>query len=535
MLKEQQSSVPNFPFFPNPNPGLLLRSFDIPEPVIHPPGIDPYSAVNPNPPSDYGLPALDIDPSAVSQTQIISRTTDLTVSEHAGGSLSEPAIESTTSYSPANSQVVVEKTVNNVTVPNIRSNDTPAIFCDVCNIACYTEDVLKKHKEGKRHKKKVQKLAAVSPAAITQEMLPHTKDASLHQPEKKKQDLSQSEASVDSLFVLGVPDAGCINQNIFTGHIEGEKLAAQVTSRHLCKDMIPNPTSVSLTTVQPSTDKAQDKLNVYQTGCEVCKVSCTSDKSLQRHILGKKHKKTLKISEKIISLSLTPIASMATIPGSLKSTEGNLVDSEKLKVCPSTRIATTPPSLDLSEHVNSTKGETVHSEELCKVSCSSNVRSIYESGKKHVKNLERSEKIPDLPLNPLICSLATPGNVEIPNSEENKSSRCELCGIRCNSYDEFNKHVSGKKHRKNVKKTEEKFGVGCEGSMEDERCKRKAKWESDEDPDRKKQKMMMEEEKALISCKVCNVVCISLMAFTSHLASHEHSVMALKQVEVEAE
>lgn len=525
MLKEQQTSVPDFPFFLNSNPGVLLRSFDIPEPVIHPPGIDPYSVLNPNPPSDNGLeslPALDIDPSAVSQTQPMSRTTDLTVSEHAGGTLIEPAIESTTSYSPANSGVVAQKTVNNVTITNIRSKDTHFIFCDVCNISCDTENVLKRHKEGKRHKNKVQKLAVSS--ATTQE------------PEKK-QDLLQSEASVDSLFVWGVPDVGCINQNLSTDHVEGEKLAAQVTG----KDGLPNPpTSVRLTTV---TDKAQDKLNAHQTGwCEVCKVSCTSDKSLQKHILGKKHKKNLKNSEKIVAPSLTPIASMATIPtsnppGSLKSTGGNLVDSEKLTVCPSTFIARTPPSSDLLEHANSTKGETVHSEELCKVSCSSNVRSIYESGKMHMKNLERSEKIPDLPLNPPIHSLATPGNVEISNSEENKSAMCELCGICCNSYDELNKHTSGKKHKKNVKKSEEMFGVGSEGSMEDERCKRKANWESDdeeEDPDRKKQKMM-EEEKALISCKVCNVACNSLIAFTSHLASHDHSVMALKQVNVEAE
>ncbi|KAI3757604.1 hypothetical protein L6452_05146 [Arctium lappa] len=69
---------------------------------------------------------------------------------------------------------------------------------------------------------------------------------------------------------------------------------------------------------------------------------------------------------------------------------------------------------------------------------------------------------------------------------------------------------------------------------------RKASWESDddeeEDPNRKKQKMMiMEEENALISCKVCNVVCNSHMAFTSHLANHEHSAMAIKQVKVEVE
>ncbi|KVI06407.1 Zinc finger, C2H2-like protein [Cynara cardunculus var. scolymus] len=414
----------------------------------------------------------------------------------AGGPLSEPTIESTTSYSPANSEVGAQKTVNNVTLTNIRSKDTHLSFCDVCNVRCDTEDVLKKHKQGKRHKKNVQKLAV--PSAISQEMIRPAKHATLHQEaEEKKQDLLQSEASVDSLFVCGIPDVmGCIDQNILTVHIEGGN---QVTNGPLCRDGHPNPTLVSLATVQPSIDK----LDAHQIGwCEICKVNCTSDKTLQKHILGKKHKKNLKNSEKIVAPSLTPVASMSK--------------GEK------------------------TKGETVHSEEPCNASCSSNVLSSYESGKKRTENLERSEKTPDLALTLPIGSLATPQKVEIPKSEENKSARCELCGICCNSCGELNKHILGKKHKKNMKKSEEIFGVGSEGSMEDERCKRKANWESDdddddeeEDRDRKKHKMM-EKEKASISCKVCNVVCNSPTAFISHLASHDHSAMVLKQVKVEA-
>ena len=148
----------------------------------------------------------------------------------AGGTLNESAMESTTSYSPANSGVIAEKSVNNMTVTNTQSKDTQSILCDICNVTCNTEDVFEEHKQGKKHTKNVQKLAVSPP--IKQEMLPLAKDATLHQEpkeEEKNQDLLQSEASVDSLFVFGIPDVvGSINQNIFTEHIKVEKLAAQV-------------------------------------------------------------------------------------------------------------------------------------------------------------------------------------------------------------------------------------------------------------------------------------------------------------------
>ncbi|KAI3766892.1 hypothetical protein L2E82_16970 [Cichorium intybus] len=83
MLQEQQTSSSSFFLFPNPNP--LLRSFDIPAPVIHPPGVDPSSFMNPNRYGGYGiepLPPLDVDPCAASQTEIITKATDLTASEH---------------------------------------------------------------------------------------------------------------------------------------------------------------------------------------------------------------------------------------------------------------------------------------------------------------------------------------------------------------------------------------------------------------------------------------------------------------------
>ncbi|KAJ9567344.1 hypothetical protein OSB04_003310 [Centaurea solstitialis] len=457
MLKEDQKSSSKFPFFSIANHGALLSSFDIPEPIIHPPGTDPYPVSNPNHHTENGfgsLPALDMDPCAVSvfvsEMEFFSRTTELTVSEHAGGTLSEPAaMESTTSYSPANSGVVAQKIADNVTVINIRAKDTQSVVCDICNVACNTEDVFDKHKQGKRHQKNVQKLAVSSP--IKQEVLPPAKDATLRQEpeEKKKQDLVQSE---ESIFVCGIRDVlGSVNRNIFTDRIEAENLTAQqVSCGSFSKDGFPNRTSVSLTTVQPSTDKAQHKPIVHKTHwCELCDVCCDSDKTFQNHILGKKHKKKLE---------------------SLKSSKGNSVDSERI-----------PP----------------------------------------------------------IDSVATPRNVEVTNSEKNKSTRCDLCGICCNTYEELNKHNLGQKHQKKLKNSKHVFGGW---SMEDDdddddekRCKRKANWGSDEeDGDGKKQKlmmMMMEEMKPSFSCKVCNVVCTSLMDFTSHLASLDHSAMVLKQVE----
>ncbi|CAH1422438.1 unnamed protein product [Lactuca virosa] len=84
MLKEQQTSSSPSPssssFFLFPNPYPLLRSFNIPAPVIHPPGIDPNSLLNPNPHGNDGLEpltSLDVDPCA----EIITKSTDSTASE----------------------------------------------------------------------------------------------------------------------------------------------------------------------------------------------------------------------------------------------------------------------------------------------------------------------------------------------------------------------------------------------------------------------------------------------------------------------
>ncbi|KAJ0754957.1 putative transcription factor C2H2 family [Helianthus annuus] len=511
MSKKNQSSSSFRPKFSLPIFPTLQLNFDAPVPVIIPPRSDPC-LLNPNPYNDQVLETTsltDIDPCVVAWRGSVANKVDLTADEHAGVSLSEPATMGSTALKTMddvtwNSDKVLNKhmeenmllkNTQNVTInqePETKTKKNP----DLENVTQIVSMVIEQE----------------TPSSVANDMLDQVS-------EKKKQDLLQKEVATKSLlacdypkslFVCDIPEPGREYQKIATVEVD--------------QSLFKKPTSVKMTPVQPSncgTQNRPTKLSVHQPNwCDICKVSCSGNNSFDKHIVGIQHQKNLKISEK------TPTPPLTTIV---------------------TPMDTTPITKIMEE---SKKSVIVNAKntwcEICKVSCPTNEYNRHASGKKHVKNLQKLEKIQTLP-STVIQSVTTPlavpnlpsaviQSVTTPVGETLKLTRGEVVNPN-----------DGKKHQKKLKKTEQQSVSSpppvpktplLEPMIEEgeivffEGSKRKTNdsLSSEEDADTKRLKMNEEEVACgvVVTCKVCNVGCNGLMAFKTHTASIEHSAMLLK-------
>ncbi|KAI3785663.1 hypothetical protein L1987_44787 [Smallanthus sonchifolius] len=104
-------------------------------------------------------------PSSVDSSQYEAPVDSLfvcNIPDMAGETLTKPTTVST---------VVALRTVNDmVVVTTTESKNATTFFCDVCNVTCNSDDMLKKHKEGKKHLKNTEKLPVSS--AIMQKTTP---------------------------------------------------------------------------------------------------------------------------------------------------------------------------------------------------------------------------------------------------------------------------------------------------------------------------------------------------------------------------
>nr|GEV02555.1 zinc finger, C2H2-like protein [Tanacetum cinerariifolium] len=437
MMKEKQVDIPILT--------PLLACYNVPAPIIHPPGVDPFTFLIKKPHCDQKMDIIspmDIDPCVVSRSECVARTYDLTASEHAGVNLSDPLpMVSTTSNSSAHSKTTTQPSVkdfkntqmvlvvsstsdstahsevsaqpSDVVATPIQTESTPSIVCDG-------------HKEGNTHLKNAQTLLFSSEPTQETESPIANDTLNQHPDNKKNQDLLQKEALavVDSLFVCSIPDPGCHYQKI-------------VTEDQMITPMCMDPTSMTKTN-----DGAQNGL----LWCKICKVSCSSEECLERHILGKPHLKALKLSEQIHAIQASQ-----------------------------TLMEMAPIAMPL-EDLKPIKFETVNMDGnkptwcvVCKVSCTSKkVKKRHLSGKKHLKNLLKRGKVPELPstsshlvnmtsVNPKE-GISTPSLLVnmtkgiVVNPKEGNSTQCELCGVSCTSNQELIKHLAGQKHKKIVTK-----------------------------------------------------------------------------------
>ncbi|GMH01363.1 hypothetical protein Nepgr_003202 [Nepenthes gracilis] len=118
--------------------------------------------------------------------------------------------------------------------------------------------------------------------------------------------------------------------------------------------------------------------------------------------------------------------------------------------------------------------------------------------------------------------------------------RCDLCNIDCNSIDVYQKHISGKKHNRNLQgkyssgsmsslQISQLINNGCTLGQTDTNVAQSMlgvpSAKSGEDLDRKKQKLVEggTSVDSVKVCATCNVVCNSEIVFADHLAGKKHS------------
>lgn len=103
---------------------------------------------------------------------------------------------------------------------------------------------------------------------------------------------------------------------------------------------------------------------------------------------------------------------------------------------------------------------------------------------------------------------------------------CNVCQISCTSKDGYVKHTYGKRHRNNLELQSGKSGNMSWGTVEIpkevlEKHKNK----------KKASEVVRAKPNAGFDCRLCNVVCQSLIVFDSHLKGQRHAAALLTQSE----
>lgn len=136
-------------------------------------------------------------------------------------------------------------------------------WCELCNIDCNSQDILNKHKLGKRHMKNLKKLeesknvVTIGPVATMEPQQPATvKEVSsgdgakgkgrkrilASKPEEdietKRRKLVEGGTAADSLRICTVCNVVCNSETVFNLHLAGQKHAAKVNKRD--KSILPS-------------------------------------------------------------------------------------------------------------------------------------------------------------------------------------------------------------------------------------------------------------------------------------------------------
>ncbi|KAD5507882.1 hypothetical protein E3N88_15585 [Mikania micrantha] len=194
----------------------------------------------------------------------------------------------------ANAGKTMSETTSNVIVTPIQREEIRPFKCEVCNITCNTEDLLEKHKKGKKHSKSLQKLGDSSANATKMVPPPVASESLVGDLGNKRHGLVQHGVRAESIH-CDLCNVVCYNQEIYQKHVVGKKHSAKEIIQLACKSGFLAPT-------QYSSSGSQKKLNTFQ--CELCNITCTSNELLRMHIAGKKHVNKLKEHGQIPNLPI---------------------------------------------------------------------------------------------------------------------------------------------------------------------------------------------------------------------------------------
>ncbi|KAL8226612.1 hypothetical protein R6Q57_016444 [Mikania cordata] len=275
MSDEQQTNIINITSYSNPNPN----------PNPNPLPLHTDASQYPSWIEFYGL--QDPSASAASSSDMISQT--------------------------ANAGKTMSETTSNVIVTPTQREEIRPFKCEVCNITCNTEDLLEKHKKGKKHSKSLQKLGDSSANATKMVPPPVASESLVGELGNKQHGLVQHGVRAESIH-CDLCNVVCYNQEIYQKHVVGKKHSAKEIIQLACKSGFLAPT-------QYSSSGSQKKLNTFQ--CELCNITCTSNELLKMHIAGKKHVNKLKDYGQIPNLPLTPMVNSESNKDDAANSDGS--------------------------------------------------------------------------------------------------------------------------------------------------------------------------------------------------------------------
>lgn len=396
----------SFAHFPQPvlPPGVAS------EPVLHPPGTEPYSNSAILTSTYVGLegqPQFYADPTVASHNWVVPQ------SDPAGFafiSLLENQIASTSSNSVLEGNWATQSLAHNATrTKHVKSKFTQPVRCEVCKINCNSKDVFDKHVMGKKHKKNLEAQNSSLTGSTSSDrniyMLNQTGSvsgqvaqgapdvpAAIKGLNTKKRKLTDSGTKADSARVCTVCNVVCNSQEVFDKHLSGKKHAAQavLTSQ--------NPYAAAIRSQYDGSSKKKPKKNkvVQFAWCEVCKISCNSNEIYAKHLSGKKHLKNIEKAEKGWSdAGASNALQSATEPiiGPTENPSTNNPSSDDIQKTQKSSAAQTPEDLETKKRKiveSGTAADSVRTCSICNVVCNSQtVFDSHLSGQKHASMMKK--------------------------------------------------------------------------------------------------------------------------------------------------
>ncbi|XWS60475.1 hypothetical protein CRYUN_Cryun07bG0039400 [Craigia yunnanensis] len=302
----------------------------------------------------------------------------------------------------------------------------------------------------------------------------------------------------------------------------------------------------------------QSKL-IQPVWCEVCNIECKTKDAYEKHLMGKKHQRNLQVkinpspaifpetSSTINNISIvgqTGNVGGKMIFGASGVANGQELERKKQKL------------LNAGAAVDSVRMCTI-----CNVACNSHEAfTKHLSGRRHAA---QAGLIAVDGIGPYLAALRANDhfwNKGKKTTKINQSTWCEVCKINCNSNDVYAKHLSGKKHLKNLEILEKSKNGTCDSSSIDTSAatnliigplenpaandssvvnvqkaeKRVALPEAPQEDLETKTLKVMEggaAASAIRVCTICNVVCNSQKVFNYHLTGQKHAAMLKKQAD----
>ncbi|KAL4348975.1 hypothetical protein GQ457_17G017400 [Hibiscus cannabinus] len=283
--------------------------------------------------------------------------------------------------------------------------------------------------------------------------------------------------------------------------------------------------------------------------CEVCNEVCKTKDVCEKHLTGKKHLRNLRAMINPIT-AIFPEASntISNVGGQFMYGSSGVASVHELE-------RKKQKLLNAGTPVGSVRMCTI-----CNVACNSHDAFVkHLSGRRHAT---QAGLIAIDGIGPYLAAIRANDQFwnkgkKVPKNKFSQPSWCEVCQINCTSTDVYAKHLSGKKHLKNLENLEKTKNNTCYSSSIDtpiatnliigtaenpaaDGCssvnvhnseKMLAQSEAPKEDLETKKKKVVEGGAAATAirvCIICNVVCNSQKVFNYHLTGQKHAAMVKK-------